>query len=66
MYTTEREVEKFLEEYRRSRVIIETTIRAILNRALEFEKKFSTSLSVVYILSTPLWDYLCFNYNTTK
>ena len=40
MYTTEREVEKFLEEYKHSRVIIETTIRAILNRALEFERKF--------------------------
>lgn len=40
MYTTEREVEKFLEEYKHSRVIIESTIRAILNRALEFERKF--------------------------
>jgi hypothetical protein len=40
MYTTEIEVEKFLEEYKHSRVIIETTIRAILNRALEFERKF--------------------------
>ena len=40
MYTTELEVESFLEEYKHSRVIIETTIRAILNRALEFERKF--------------------------
>ena len=38
--TTEREVESFLEEYKRSRVIIEATVRASLNRALEFEKKF--------------------------
>ena len=38
--TTERQVESFLEEYKRSRVIIEATVRASLNRALEFEKKF--------------------------
>ena len=38
--TTEREVESFLNEYKRSRVIIEGTVRASLNRALEFEKKF--------------------------
>ena len=38
--TTEREVESFLSEYVRSRVIIEATVRAILNRALEFERKF--------------------------
>ena len=38
--TTEREVESFLNEYSRSRVIIEATVRASLNRALEFEKKF--------------------------
>ena len=40
MYTTEREVEAFLSEYSRSRVIIEATVRASLNRALEFERKF--------------------------
>ena len=40
MYTTEREVEGFLSEYKRSRVIIEATVRASLNRALEFEHKF--------------------------
>lgn len=40
MYTTEREVESFLSEYSRSRVIIEATVRASLNRALEFERKF--------------------------
>jgi hypothetical protein len=40
MYTTELEVESFLEEYKRSRVIVEGTVRATLNRALEFEQKF--------------------------
>ena len=40
MFTTELEVESFLEEYSRSRVIIEATVRASLNRALEFERKF--------------------------
>jgi hypothetical protein len=40
MYTTELEVESFLDEYKRSRVIVETTVRASLNRALEFEQKF--------------------------
>lgn len=40
MYTTEQEVESFLGEYSRSRVIIEATVRASLNRALEFERKF--------------------------
>lgn len=40
MYTTELEVEKFLDEYKRSRVIVETTVRATLNRAIEFEAKF--------------------------
>ncbi len=40
MLTTEREVESFLEEYKRSRVVIEGTVRASLNRALEFERKF--------------------------
>ena len=38
--TTEREVESFLREYSRSRVIVEATVRATLNRALEFERKF--------------------------
>lgn len=40
MLTTEREVESFLTEYKRSRVIIEATVRASLNRALEFERRF--------------------------
>lgn len=41
MFTTELEVEKFLNEYKRSRVIVEATVRATLNRALEFEYKFN-------------------------
>ena len=40
MLTTEMEMELFLTEYKRSRVIVETSVRAILNRALEFEEKF--------------------------
>lgn len=40
MYTTELEMKEFLNEYKRSRVIIEATTNAILNRALEFERKF--------------------------
>ena len=38
--TTEREMESFINEYMRSRVIVEGTLRASLNRALEFENKF--------------------------
>lgn len=41
MYTSEVEIEDFLQEYKRSRVIIETTTRATLNRAVEFEHKFN-------------------------
>ena len=40
MYTSEKEVNSFLQEYKRSKVIIETTTRAILNRAIEFEERF--------------------------
>ena len=40
MYTSEKEIEDFLQEYRRSKVIIETTARAALNRAIEFEHTF--------------------------
>ena len=41
MYTNEQEIEDFLQEYGRSRVIIETTTRATLNRAVEFEHRFN-------------------------
>ena len=40
MYTSEKEVEEFLQDYRRSKIIIETTVRATINRAVEFEAKF--------------------------
>ena len=40
MYTSEKEIEDFLNEYKRSKVIIETTTRAVLNRAVGFEKRF--------------------------
>lgn len=40
MYTSEKEVNSFLQEYKRSKVIIETTTRAVLNRAIEFEERF--------------------------
>lgn len=40
MYTSEKEIEDFLTELQRSRVIIQTTVRAALNRAIEFEERF--------------------------
>ena len=40
MLTTERQMERFLNEYSRSRVVVVASVRAILNRALEFERKF--------------------------
>lgn len=40
MYTTEQEIEDFIEEYQSSRVIIETSVRSVLKRAQEFERKF--------------------------
>ena len=43
MYTSEANVEEFLKEYKRSRVIIETSVRAVLNRALEYERIFDKS-----------------------
>ena len=39
MFTREQDIEEFLDEYRRSRVIIETTVRATLNKVIEFENK---------------------------
>lgn len=41
MYTSEQEIEDFLREYQRSKVVIATTVRATLNRAVEFEYKFN-------------------------
>ena len=43
MFTREQKIEEFLDEYRRSRVIIETTVRAALNKFIEFEDKFRKS-----------------------
>ncbi len=40
MYTSEKDIEAFVAEYKRSKVIIETTTRAALNRAIEFEERF--------------------------
>ena len=40
MYTSEKDIEAFVAEYKRSKVIIETTTRAVLNRAVGFEKRF--------------------------
>ena len=40
MYMNENEIDSFIQEYGRSRVIIETSVRAALNRAIEFEDKF--------------------------
>ena len=41
MYTNQQELESFLKEYERSRVIMITSVRAVLNRALNFEHKFN-------------------------
>jgi hypothetical protein len=40
VYTSEKDIDVFVAEYKRSKVIIETTTRAILNRAIEFEERF--------------------------
>lgn len=40
MLTAEKLVEDFITEYRRSRIVAETTVRAVLKRALEYEDKY--------------------------
>ena len=40
MLTTESQIEDFITEYRRSRIVAETTVRAVLKRALEYEEKY--------------------------
>lgn len=40
MFTTETQIEEFLSEYKRSRVIAETSVRAILKRAAGWEKSY--------------------------
>lgn len=39
-YTTESQINEFLNEYKRSKVVAETSVRAILKRAIEWENKF--------------------------
>ena len=39
MLTKDSQMELFLNDYRRSRVIVETSVRAVLNRAMEFEQR---------------------------
>ena len=39
MYTSESQIEGFITEYKRSRVVAETSVRAILRRAVEWEGK---------------------------
>ena len=41
MLTTQEQMMEFLEEYKRSRIIIEGTVKATLVRALAFEEKFN-------------------------
>lgn len=41
MLTKTSQVEEFIKDYQRSRVVAIASVRATLNRALEFEKKFS-------------------------
>ena len=40
MYTIERQIEEFINEYKRSSVIAETTVRAVLKRAQEYGAKY--------------------------
>ena len=40
MYTTEKDIESFVKEYLSSKITIESSLRAILNRAVEYERKF--------------------------
>ena len=40
MLTNNSQVELFINDYKRSRIIVETSVRAVLNRAMEFEQKF--------------------------
>lgn len=39
-YTTQQQVERFINEYMSSRVVVEASVRAILNRALGYEAAF--------------------------
>lgn len=43
MLTEPRQIEEFIEDYQRSRVVATASVRAALNRALEYEKHFQKS-----------------------
>ena len=40
MLTTDSQMESFVNDYKRSRIITEASVRAVLNRAIEFEQRF--------------------------
>ena len=40
MLTNDGQIELFINDYKRSRIIAEASVRAVLNRAMEFEQKF--------------------------
>lgn len=40
MYTTETQINEFIKEYASSRVVVESSLKAILNRATEYEERF--------------------------
>lgn len=44
MYTSETKIEDFVQEYMRSRIVAETTVRAVLKRATEYEDLFNWSM----------------------
>lgn len=44
MYTSETKIEDFVQEYIRSRIVAETTVRAVLKRATEYEDLFNWSM----------------------
>ena len=44
MYTSETKIENFVQEYIRSRIVAETTVRAVLKRATEYEDLFNWSM----------------------
>lgn len=41
MFTTEKDIESFIKEYLSARVVIESSLRAILNRAVGYERVFN-------------------------
>lgn len=47
MYTTEKDIESFVKEYLSVRVVVESSLRAILNRAVGYERVFKK----------PFWEF---------